>query len=289
MVCVNPKPNLYPVWKQIEEHLEKEIGLNQIAFLTGYSDWHFHRFFKSVQKENIKTYIKRLRLEKAAYELKISNFPILEIGMEAGFSSHEAFTKAFKRVIGITPSEFRKKHQIKMKDLSLSQLSLPSGLTKHSFQKKTISPFSILFIRHLGSYQLLPGPIPNSKEMIQLKTLFSKWDLLEFHHKWIGISQDDPDVTCKDNIRFDLGFTISEKFPSPPDGFGKQTIPGGNYLQIRYTGDYENLPMIYDWILNQYCIVSKLKLKNNPPWECYLNPFEPIPEKRITDIYIPLE
>ncbi|TGK52600.1 AraC family transcriptional regulator [Leptospira bouyouniensis] len=289
MVFVKPKPNLYPVWKQIEEQLDKEFGLNQIAFLTGYSDWHFHRFFKTIQKENIKSYIKRLRLEKAAYELKITNFPILEIGMEAGFASHEAFTKAFKRVIGCTPSEFRKKHQKKISNVNLSKLDLPIGLTKFSFQKKKISSFSILYIRHIGGYDLLPGPLPNSKEMIQLTSLLKKWNELNNDHKWIGISQDDPEVTPNQKIRFDLGFTIGESHPDLPNEFGKQTILGGTYLQVRYTGVYENLPNIYNWILNHYCIASKLKLKNKPPWECYLNPFEKDPKKRITDIYIPLE
>lgn len=289
MVIVKPNLNIYPVWKQIEEQLEKEFGLNQMAFLTGYSDWHFHRFFKSIQKENIKTYIKRLRLEKAAYELKITNFPILQIGMEAGFASHEAFTKAFKRVIGSTPSEFRKKHQKKISNGNLSNLILPQGLTKYSFQKKKISSFSILYIRHIGGYELLPGPLPSSKEMRQLNTLLKRWNVSRNNYKWIGISQDDPEVTPNHKIRFDLGFTFGETLQEIPIGFGKQRILGGTYLQVRYTGIYENLPNIYEWLLNHYCIVSKLKLRNKPPWECYLNPFEMDSKKRITDIYIPLE
>lgn len=95
----------------MESKLQKPVGLNQIAFFTGYSDWHFHRVFKSIQGENLKQYTRRLRLEKAAYELKITKFPVIEIALEAGFQSQEAFTKAFKRVLGLTPSEFRKRYQ----------------------------------------------------------------------------------------------------------------------------------------------------------------------------------
>ncbi|TGL53535.1 helix-turn-helix domain-containing protein [Leptospira kemamanensis] len=207
---MNPKTNIYPVWKKIETQLEKELGLNQIAFLTGYSDWHFHRFFKSIQKENVKSYIKRLRIEKAAYELKITNFPILEIAIESGFSSNEAFTKAFKRVIGVTPSNFRKKHKKKINSKSNDKMTYPQGISPHNFIKRNISSFTLIFTRHIGSYESLPGPLPKSKEMVSLLSLYKSWKLENGSHKWIGISQDDPDITPKEKLRFDLGFTIGK-------------------------------------------------------------------------------
>ncbi|TGK79006.1 helix-turn-helix domain-containing protein [Leptospira noumeaensis] len=282
-------PNLYPVWNQLEGKLDDTIGLNQIAFFTGYSDWHFHRLFKSFQGENVKEYIRRLRLEKAAYELKITNFPIIEIALEAGFLSHEAFSKAFKRVIGSTPSDFRKKYQ-KKKSLTKSfHQTLPDGISKFGFQKKNISSFFIAFVRHIGTYEELPGPIPGSKEVKQIQSLIDHWNSSQFHHKWIGISQDDPEISPKGKIRFDLGITIGTNQKNLPQGFGIQTIPSGKYLQIRYEGSYQGLPKIYDWILNEYIKTTPIKLKNRPPWECYLNPFEKEDNKRITDIYIPIE
>ncbi|TGL39811.1 AraC family transcriptional regulator [Leptospira perdikensis] len=272
----------------MEGQLDETIGLNQIAFFTGYSDWHFHRLFKKVQGENVKEYIRRLRLEKAAYELKITNFPILEIAIEAGFLSHEAFSKAFKRVIGVTPSEFRKKYQKKKSLSNTNHQTLPNGISKFGFQKKTIQSFSIAFIRHIGSYEELPGPIPESQEVKQIQSLIQNWNLSQTNHKWIGISQDDPEISPKGKIRFDLGITIGSLQKKIDQGFGIQSIPGGQYLQIRYQGNYQGLPKIYDWILNEYIKTTTIKLKNQPPWECYLNPFENNVNKRITDIYIPI-
>jgi AraC family transcriptional regulator len=86
----------------------RKIGLNQIAFFSNYSPWHFHRIFSNFHGETIGDYIKRLRLEKSAYALKITNFPILEIAIETGYASNEAFTKAFKKQFGLTPIQFRK-------------------------------------------------------------------------------------------------------------------------------------------------------------------------------------
>ncbi|TGL20072.1 helix-turn-helix domain-containing protein [Leptospira yanagawae] len=283
------KTNLYPVWNQLESKLQKPIGLNQIAFFTGYSDWHFHRVFKSIQGENLKQYTRRLRLEKAAYELKITKFPVIEIALEAGFQSQEAFTKAFKRVLGLTPSEFRKRYQKQKKNSKSNFLTLPEGVSKHGFQMKTISSFSIVYVRHIGNYEELPGPILEAKEVKQIQTLLVQWNSSWTKHKWIGICQDDPEISPKGKIRFDLGITMGP-IPKPlPSGFGLQTITGGRYLQIRYQGKYESLPNIYDWILNEYFTNNAIQLRNLPPWECYLNPFEINDGKRITDIYLPIQ
>lgn len=281
-------PNLYPVWNKIETQLEEFIGLNQIAFFTGYSEWHFHKLFKSIQGENVKEYIRRLRLEKAAYELKITNFPILEIAIESGFLSHEAFSKAFKRVIGCTPSEFRKQFQKETKKSRNDNLTIPDGISKFGFQIKVISSFSIIYVRHIGSYEELPGPVPGSQEVRSILSLIQKWNFSDTNHKWIGISQDDPEISPKGKIRFDLGITVGNLQKNIPDGFGIQTIPAGRYLQIRFHGSYHNLPKIYDWILNDYIKTTSFRLKNQPPWECYLNPLEKKDNKRITDIYFPI-
>lgn len=284
-----PKPtNLYPVWNKMEKQLEETIGLNQIAFFTGYSDWHFHRLFKSIQGENVKEYIRRLRLEKAAYELKITNFPILEIAIEAGFLSHEAFSKAFKRVIGYTPSEFRKQFQKKRIYSKNNHQTFPDGISKYGFQIKTITSFTIAYVRHIGNYEELPGPLPGSQEVLSIQSLIQKWNSLNSNHKWIGISQDDPEISPKGKIRFDLGITVGPLGKPIPEGFGIQSIPGGKYLQIRYQGSYHNLPKIYRWILSDYVRATSYKLKNQPPWECYLNPLEKQDDKRITDIYFPI-
>ncbi|MCG6141870.1 AraC family transcriptional regulator [Leptospira mtsangambouensis] len=285
-----PKPpNLYPVWNKLEKQLDETIGLNQVAFFTGYSDWHFHRLFKSIQGENVKEYIRRLRLEKAAYELKITNFPILEIAIETGFLSHEAFSKAFKRVIGSTPSEFRKQFQ-KKKNIKkkTNHLTIPDGISKFGFQIKVISTFQIVYVRHIGSYEELPGPLAGSKEVLSLQSLIHNWSSSHSNHKWIGISQDDPEISPKGKIRFDLGITARSSQKPIPEGFGIGSIPGGKYLQIRYQGSYHNLPKIYNWILNDYIKTTSYKLKNQPPWECYLNPLEKLDDKRITDIYFPI-
>src|SRR5918998_1326567 len=66
-----------------------------------------HRNFRETIGEAVKEYIRRLRIERGAYRLKISEQTILQIALDAGFKTHESFTRAFQRQFSITPSEFR--------------------------------------------------------------------------------------------------------------------------------------------------------------------------------------
>ncbi len=57
--------------------------------------------------ESLKAHIRRIRLERGAMHLKRTNRPIFDIALTAGYDSHEAFTRAFRTLIGYSPSEFR--------------------------------------------------------------------------------------------------------------------------------------------------------------------------------------
>ena len=91
----------------IEEHLEGELVIDQISQEAGISKWHFQRVFKAVLGETVKEYITRRRLSLAAQELIGTNSKILDIAMNFGFESHEVFTRSFKKLFEISPSELR--------------------------------------------------------------------------------------------------------------------------------------------------------------------------------------
>ncbi|WP_411821290.1 GyrI-like domain-containing protein [Leptospira sp. 'Mane'] len=286
------RDKLYPVWEYIESNLEERFGLNQLAFFSNFSPWHFHRFFKKYQGENIQSYIKRLRIEKAAYELKISDFPILEIAMEAGYESNEAFTRAFKRYLGKTPSQFKADSKKIKTNIHITKSSSPTlikGLNEKEFRLKEISEFRIAYVRHIGPYSHLPGPIPDSVEVKTLIQFLNSIQSQPKDHKWVGISLDDPSISPENKIRFDLGITIgANHFPTKQE-LGIQTVSGGKYMQIRYRGGYKNLPSIYEFLLQEYIPIRKIRIKNSPPFEIYLNPMGGKSEEKITDIYIPIK
>jgi AraC family transcriptional regulator len=66
---------------------------------AGWSPFHFHRAFRKVVGETPKRYTQRLRLERAAARLASGSDPVLRIAADAGFASHEVFTRAFRRPV----------------------------------------------------------------------------------------------------------------------------------------------------------------------------------------------
>lgn len=92
----------------IEEHLDEDIGLNDVSRETGYSYYHMTRLFTSVLGESVGRYINRRRLYNASEMLIHSDRRVIDIAFDCGFESSEAFSRAFKAAFGSSPVDYRK-------------------------------------------------------------------------------------------------------------------------------------------------------------------------------------
>jgi AraC-like DNA-binding protein len=92
----------------IEGHLTEDISLEEIARQANSSLFWFHRVFSMLVGDSLGEYLRKRRLDCAAAELVHSDQRIIDIAVKYGFSSHEAFTRAFCNQFGITPSQYRK-------------------------------------------------------------------------------------------------------------------------------------------------------------------------------------
>jgi AraC family transcriptional regulator len=73
------------------------------------SRFHLDRIVSSVAGEPPRRFRRRVLLERAAYRLVTTRHSILDVAIEAGYGSHEAFTRAFSRAYGVTPADWRRK------------------------------------------------------------------------------------------------------------------------------------------------------------------------------------
>jgi AraC family transcriptional regulator len=73
------------------------------------SRFHLDRIVSSVAGEPPRRFRRRVLLERAAYHLVTTRHSILDIAVEAGYGSHEAFTRAFARAYGVPPADWRRK------------------------------------------------------------------------------------------------------------------------------------------------------------------------------------
>ena len=91
----------------IEDHLTEKINYNEIARILAVSEQSMQRIFVFITNISLSEYIKRRRFSKAYEELKNSNIKVLDLAIKYQYESDISFSRAFKELFGMTPSECR--------------------------------------------------------------------------------------------------------------------------------------------------------------------------------------
>lgn len=291
----------------IDANLGGDLTLDLLARRVGFSPYHFHRVFTRAIGEGVKQYIRRLRLEHAAYRLKISNIQLLALALESGYKTHETFTRAFAKQFGINPGQFRinhmhlagaagptpsahqRSHKSNRKPRDPDVIPPPT-VTHGAPRLENTRPIIVAFIRHHGIYD---GALePGSKLGDYWQELF-RWgaatQLVNADSLLIGIPQDDPTVTPADKTRFDIGVQVSA-FHRPMGNIGCQTIAGGLYGVARHYGPFTTLAETYRAVYEAYVATAEYQMRLAPPFEVYGHTrVRDDLEIHYTDVYLPLE
>ena len=96
------------VERHLSEHLDEPVDLAALAKLASLSPRQFERVFTRTLGETPHAHARRLKLERAAARLRATRSTILTIAIDAGFESHEAFTRAVRERFGSTPAAYRR-------------------------------------------------------------------------------------------------------------------------------------------------------------------------------------
>lgn len=88
----------------IEDNLTGDIDYNKMAKIACCSTYHFQRMFSYITDIPLSEYIRRRRLTVAAFELQNSSIKIIDLALKYGYDSPDAFSRAFKKLHGVTPS-----------------------------------------------------------------------------------------------------------------------------------------------------------------------------------------
>ncbi|MFD1672965.1 AraC family transcriptional regulator [Agrilactobacillus yilanensis] len=114
----------------VEAHLMADIDTAQIARLAGCSDYHFRRMFSFMADMPLGEYIRRRRLSLAANVLQSTAKKVSDVALDFGYETPEAFSKAFKKMHGVNPSQIKKGAvQLKILLPMTFQLTIKGGET----------------------------------------------------------------------------------------------------------------------------------------------------------------
>ena len=95
--------------KYIRSNFGSNITLEYLAAYVHLSPEYLSRYFKKCTKMNISDFITQTRIEKAKYRLRTTSWPIQDVAFYCGYNSPGNFHKAFKKTVGMSAGEYRKK------------------------------------------------------------------------------------------------------------------------------------------------------------------------------------
>jgi AraC family transcriptional regulator len=94
--------------EHIEDNLDSYLSIQDIAAIACMSKFHFQRMFSMLTGYTVSEYIRNRRITVAAQELAHSKTKVIDVAFKYGYETPESFTKAFRRIHGISPSAARK-------------------------------------------------------------------------------------------------------------------------------------------------------------------------------------
>jgi AraC family transcriptional regulator len=263
----------------IQQHLDEELSLDRLARVAHFSPYHFHRIFRGLVGEGVNEYVRRLRLESAAILLKTTRRGITRIALDAGYGTHEAFTRAFRQMFGVSPSQFRAgrrpAHDPKEKT-TMTTTSTPPETRLEEFP-----PRRVAFIRHVGPYDSVGATHGKLMAWAQGRGLLRPVTLC------IGIPLDDPEVTPPEKLRYDCCITVDDGVQAEGE-VGVQTVEGGTYAVATHRGPYRQVGETYQWLYGHWLPASDREPRNAPSLVIGRKMNAP-PEELLTDVCVPLE
>ncbi len=230
---IDYRRRLIPVLRALEQ--DPDLSIEALADRACLSLYHFHRVFTAVAGETPGEMCRRLRMQRAAWQLCYTDASVTTIALGAGLASSQAFAKAFRRHYGCTPGAFRrdkrKNGHLLSKDGHASDRLLPYAEDHSSVRSNTMKTIemdarTLAYIRVTGPYGEGYDPVCG-----QLHQWASARGLAQ--GEWIFIYHDNPEVTPPAQCRTDIGVTV----PAGTVGAGEveiQLIPAGRYAQSRY-------------------------------------------------------
>lgn len=271
---------------------------DEAAAAAGFSLYHFHRVFAAVLGESMTQYIRRRRLSLCAARLinQSQPPPLVELAADAGFESQEAFTRAFKRMYGITPGVFRKRRGegifVKKDRTTLNMvlhMSQVMGLEPKIVEREAEyavgigAAFKEGMTEAIG--QLWDQFLPRKKEIKGAKRGYA-----------LGVcAASHPEIEKPDGTNFVYAACLpvesenAESYASLPPGMVRWQLPRGRYAVFTHVGPLRNLPETISYIWGTWVPSGKHQLREGvPDFELYDDRFDPVSETGSFDIYIPI-
>ena len=266
----------------IESHLSQDLSLDDVAHVTGTSPFYLTRAFAAAVGYSVMRYARGRRLTEAARALANGAGDILSVALEAGYNSHEAFTRAFGQQFGTSPENVRA-------NASLDGLALIDAVRHVEPITADIEAPRIEAGRVLLIAGLLERYSPETASRIPFQwQCFSPYignvpDQLETAVTYGVITNGDGEG----NVDYVSGVEV-RTFSETPAELGRIRIPARPYAVFSHRDHVSQIPKTWNAIWDAYLPSSHLTVADAPYFERYDERFDPHTGMGVTEIWIPL-
>ena len=298
----------------VEAHLAEPLTLAEVATAAWFSPFHFHRLFRSLVGETLSDFVQRLRVERAAGQLRAHpRRSVTRIALECGYTSPAAFARAFCAAYGMSASQWRRGEPSKIgkaegkrgKD-ALRLPGYPSAAVRETAREtlarrmtmdavtqpldvrvEQMPPMEVAYVRHIGPYQ------GNAELFRGLCGRLMAWagprGLLRFPEtQLLFVYHDAPEITEPEKLRTSVCITVPPETAGSGE-VGRMTLPGGRYARARFELASDEYQQAWDAVYGSWLPTSGYEPDERPCFELYLNnPDEHPQHKAIVEICIPV-
>jgi AraC family transcriptional regulator len=278
---------LQPVLDWIDAHPDGDLRLETLSALVAVSPFHFHRLFKAWTGIALHRYIRLSRLRRASYQLAYRPLSVMQVALDNGYQSPEAFAREFRRDTGQSPSAFRHAPDWLSWNRSFrlfSERSLHMSVVFAEPQLIAFPATRIACMSHLGDPALIGQTI---QRFIAWR---KKHHLHPSRYATLNILYNDPDTVAAQDFRLDLAIPLDADPGEGADGIHLQTIPAGRCAKFLITGREQDLYAGLDWLYRTWLPASGQQLRDFPLFLERIRFFPDVPEHQSEfAVYLPLQ
>jgi AraC family transcriptional regulator len=283
----NPPSN--PVAKAlwyIENNFAGELALDEIANVAGVSRYHASRAFGEAIGRPITGYVRGRRLTEAAKALAAGATDILAVALEAGYGSHEAFTRALREQFGLTPESVRAQRHVD--NIELVEAHNMDMVMNHSALKELAEPrfetrkaFLVAGLSARYDYESCGGGIPAQWQRFA-PYLGSVPGQVGSDAYGVRYNSDD------NGLDYLCGVEVGEFSQLPPE-LSRVRVPANRYAVFTHYGHISAIRSTWSTIWSKWLPKSGHQIADAPDFERYDQRFDPRSGNGEVELWVPLK
>jgi AraC family transcriptional regulator len=266
----------------IESHFGGEVTLDDVASVAGVSRYHLTRAFGNATGHSVMRYMRARRLTQAARSLTDGAADILQVALDAGYGSHEAFTRAFRDQFGCTPEQVRAQGR-------LDNLPLVEAIKMDETLMTNLEP-----PRFENGKPLLIVGLSERYTCESSKAIPAQWQRFAPHIGNIPgqVGKVAYGVRCNSdeagNFDYICGVEVSD-FDDVPAELARLRIPPQRYAVFRHRDHISSVRRTMHTIWSKWLPESGHEVADAPDFERYGEEFDPKTGNGGLEVWVPLK